>query len=162
MEVATVGRRSGWLALVLGIALALAPLTAASAAKRHNPDTAICKDVRTEQSGTDSVASAIEKAATAGDFAQAKQAMLNAYDADQGEVQKALAAVKSAPANVRAAFKNLLSSVKQIRADIKQASSLQGLITSFTTEGKATQLEHDGTTIDHWYASVCGGSLTTT
>ncbi len=85
--------------------------------------------------------------------------MLNAYNADLGNVQKALAVIRTAPANVQSAFKNLLSFVKQIRTDIQNASSLQGLVASFATLGKNTQLETDGTTIANWYAGVCGGTL---
>jgi hypothetical protein len=153
---------------VLGLALSLAPITAASAAPRHhsgkgsNPDSAMCRDVKAEQSGSSSVGSQIEKALTSGNFAQAKQDVLNAYAADQGDVQKALAVVRTAPANVQAAFKNLLSYVKQIRNDIASASSLQGLITSLGSLGKSTQLENDGTTIDNWYTSVCGSTTVTT
>jgi flagellum-specific peptidoglycan hydrolase FlgJ len=175
MEVATVGQRSKWVGIcagVLGVTLSLAPLTAASAtnhkAKNHststkgsNPNSAMCKDVKTEQSGSNSVSTAMEKAMTSGNFAQAKQAMLNAYNVDEGNVQKALAVIRTAPANVQSAFSNLLSFVKQIRTDIQNASSLQGLVASFATLGKNTQLETDGTTIANWYTSVCGGTLVT-
>ena len=67
--------------------------------------------------------------------------------------------IKTAPPKVQAAFKNLLSYVKQFRSAIQNASSLQGLIASFATLGKNTQLETDGTTIANWYTSVCGGTL---
>jgi hypothetical protein len=165
------GQRSTWLGIIIGIVLCLAPLAPASAAiarshatstKGSNPNSAMCRDVRNEQSGSSSVGASIEKALTSGNFAQAKQAMLNAYNADQGNVQKALSVIRSAPGNVQAAFKNLLSFVKQIRTDIQNATSLQGLIASFSTLGKNTQLENDGVTIANWYASVCGGSLVTT
>ena len=88
----------------------------------------MCKDVKNEQSVSSSVSGSIEKAMTSGNFAQAKQAMLNAYSADVGNVQKALSVIRTAPANVQAAFHNLLSYVKQIRTDIENASSLQGLV----------------------------------
>ncbi len=169
-------QRSKWVGIcagVLGVTLSLAPLTAASAsinkAKSHptstkgsNPNSAMCKDVKNEQSGSSSVGTSIEKAMTSGNFAQAKQAMLNAYNLDEGNVQKALSVIKTAPANVQAAFKNLLTFVKQIRTDIQNASSLPGLVASFATLGKNTQLETDGVTISNWYTSVCGGSLVTT
>jgi len=168
-----VKQRSRWVGIcagVLGLTLALAPLTAASAktknqatsTKGSNPDSAMCKKVKNEQSGSSSVSTAIEKAMTSGNFAQAKQAMLNAYNLDEGNVQKALAVIKTAPSNVQSAFKNLLSFVKQIRTDIQNASSLQGLVASFATLGKNTQLETDSVTIANWYTSVCGGSLVTT
>jgi len=164
-----VKQRSKWVGIcagVLGLTLALAPLTAASAknhkTKGSNPNSAMCKDVKSEQAGSSSVGRAIEKAVTSGNFAQAKQAMLNAYTADAANVQKALGVIKTAPPKVQAAFKNLLSFVKQIRTDIQNASSLQGLVASFATLGKNPQLQTDGVTISNWYTGVCGGSLVTT
>ena len=59
------------------------------------------------------------------------------------------------------AFKDLLSFVKQIRTDIQNASSLQGLVTSFSTLGQNKQLVTDSTTISNWYTGVCGGTLVT-
>lgn len=169
-------KRSRWIGIccgLLGVTLALAPLSAASAkshnSKHHgstvkgsNPSSAMCKDVKSEQTGSSSTGLAIEKAMTSGNFASAKQAMLNAYNADLGNVQKALAVINSAPANVQSAFKNLLTFVKQIRTDIQNASSLQGLVASFATLGKNPALETDGATIANWYAGVCGGTLVTT
>ncbi|MGO9855857.1 MAG: hypothetical protein ACLPYY_12545 [Acidimicrobiales bacterium] len=170
--------RSKWQGLcigVFGVALTLAPLSAAGAHTNHkgrhhssgstkgsNPNAAMCQDVKNEQSGSSSVGLAIEKAIASGNFAAAKQAMLNAYNSDLGNVQKALGVIKSAPGNVQAAFKNLLTFVQQIRNDIQNASSEQGLIASFETLGKNTQLQTDGVTIANWYASVCGGPLVTT
>ena len=122
----------------------------------------MCQDVKNEQSGSSSVGLAIEKAIASGNFAAAKQAMLNAYNSDLGNVQKALGVIKSAPGNVQAAFKNLLTFVQQIRSDIQNASSEQGLIASFETLGKNTQLQTDGVTIANWYTGVCGGTLVTT
>jgi hypothetical protein len=172
---AAVRQRSKWVGIctgVLGVMLALVPLTAASAAnhkskhpttKGSNPNSAMCKDVKTEQTGSSSTGLAIEKAMTSGNFASARQAMLNAYNADLANVNKALAVIKAAPPNVQAAFKALLSYEKQFRNDIQNASSLQGLVASFATLGKNPQLVTDGTTIANWYTSVCGGTpLTTT
>ncbi len=165
-------QRSKWIGIcsgVLGLTLALAPLTAASAkshnSKNHssnvkgsNPGSAMCVDVKNEQSSTSSTGSAIEKAMTSGNFAAAKQAMLSAYDADLANVNKALAVIKTAPANVQSAFKALLTFETQFRNDIQNASSEQALIASFATLGKNTSLVTDGTTIANWYTSVCGGT----
>jgi hypothetical protein len=154
---------------IMGVALTLVPMSAASAHKpRHHqgthtngsaPNSSMCQDVKSEQAGAGSVGVAIEKAIASGNFAAAKAAMLNAYDADLGTVQKALGVIKTAPANVQAAFKNLLTFVQQIRNDIQNASSEQGLITSFSTLGRNPQLQTDGTTIANWYTSVCGGTI---
>ncbi len=166
-------QRSKWVGVcsgALGVMLALTTLTAASASiqkthsstKGSNPNSAMCKDVKSEQTGSSSTGLAIEKAMTSGNFAQAKQAMLKAYNTDLGQVQKALGVIKTAPSNVQSAFKNLLSYVKQFRTDIQNASSLQGLVASFATLGKNPQLETDGATIANWYTSVCGGTTVTT
>ncbi len=157
---------------MMGVALTLAPMSAASAhnkPKHHSgastkgsaPNSAMCQKVKAEQSGSSSVGLAIEKAMTSGNFAAAKQAMLNAYNTDSANVQKALAVIKSAPGNVQSAFKNILTFVQQIKTDIQNASNIQGLITSFQGLGKNQQLVADGTTIANWYTSVCGGTLIT-
>jgi hypothetical protein len=165
-----------WIGLgtgMLGVMLALAPLTAASAAnhnskpdstntKGSNPDSAVCKAVKAEVMSVSTVGTSIEKAVTSGNFAQVKHVMRNSYSADVGNLQKARSAIRTAPPNVQAAFKNLLSSVKQFRTDIQNTSSLQGLVASFATLGKNPQLETDGATIANWYTSVCGGTTVTT
>jgi hypothetical protein len=155
---------------VIGAGLALTPLAAASASSKNHkpsrnhstPTSTVCKDVKAEQSSQSSVGLSIEKAIASGNFATAKQAMLNAYDGDLNNVQKALGVLKQAPANVQAAFKNLLTYVQQIKSDIQNANSEQQLVTSFETLGKDTRLETDGTTIANWVASKCGGSVVTT
>jgi hypothetical protein len=168
--------RSTWLGIcigVLGLAMTLIPVSAASAkshqghhssttVKGSNPNSAMCKDVKAEQTSSTSVGQGFEKDLASGNFAQAKQSLLSAYNGDLSNVQKALAVIKTAPANVQSAFKNLLSFVQQIKNDIQNASNLEGLVTSFSSLGKNTQLVTDGTTIANWYASVCGGPLVTT
>ena len=147
-------QRSKWVGIcsgVLGLTLALAPLTTASAkthkpkhhsTKGSNPKAAMCTDVKNEETGSSSVGSSLEKAIASGNFASAKQAMLNAYNADLANVNKALGVLKTAPPNVQAAFKNLLSFEKTFRNDIQNASSEQALIASFATLGKDTQSRH--------------------
>jgi hypothetical protein len=171
-----VKQRSKWVGGctgVLGVLLALAPLTAASAtshnSKHHststkgsNPNSAVCKAVKTEQSALSSVDISIEKAMTSGNFAQTKRAMINTYNVSAGNEQKALSAIKAAPPNVRAAFKDLLSSAKQIKTDIQNSTGLQGLVASFATLGENPKLEADGATISNWYTSMCGGTPVTT
>jgi hypothetical protein len=153
----------------LGLALAMAPMTAASAKSSHkpkhsaatkgsNPNSAMCKTVKSEQTSSSSVGLAIEKAMTSGNFASAKQAMLAAYNADLADVNKALGVIKSAPPNVQAAFKALLGVETQFKSDIQNATSLQGLATSFESLGTNPKLVTDGTTISNWYTSVCGGT----
>ncbi len=165
---------------VIGVALTLVPMSAASAHSSHkpkhhhssgksngtksnskgsNPSASMCQDIKNEESGNSAVGANVEKAISSGNFATAKQALLNSYNTDLKSVSTALAAIKSAPANVQSAFKNLLSYVQQIKTDIENTSSLQGLITSFESLGQNTQLAADGTTISNWATSVCGSSI---
>ena len=120
--------RRTWLGLcigVIGVALTLAPMSAASAhskqkPKHHttkhsnskkgsNPGSSMCQDIKSEENGNSQVGVDVEKAIESGNFATAKQALLNSYGADVSSVNKALSVIKSAPANVQAAFKNLLT-----------------------------------------------------
>jgi hypothetical protein len=153
----------GVCACVLGVLLALAPLTAASAARTRGsaPRSAMCRTVKSEQSGSATAADGIAKAMTSGNFPAAKKALLKVYNLDYSQVQKALAVIRTAPPKVQAAFKNLLSYVKQFRSAIQNATSLEGLIASFGTLGRNPRLQTDGTTIANWYTSVCGGNLVT-
>jgi len=174
VEVAIVKHSRLWQGIcvgMIGVALTLAPMSAASAShKKHhsshvngsNPTAAMCRTVRSEQTGSSSVGSSLGKAMASGNFAAAKQALLNAFNTDQANVQKALTVIHTAPANVQTAFKNLLSYVQKVKSDIQNASSEQALIASFETLGKNTQLQTDGVTIANWYTSVCGGTLATT
>ena len=151
---------------VVGVALALAPLTAASGEKHrpshNNSSTAtMCADVRKEQQSSSSVGLSIEKAIESGKFAAAKQEMLNAYNTDLTNVQKAYGVMKHAPANVQAAFTDLLGFVQQIKLAIQNANSEQQLVASFENVGKNPMLATDGTTIQNWFASKCGGSVGT-
>jgi hypothetical protein len=154
---------------IMGVALTLVPMSAASASNhkpKHTtgsaPNSTLCKDVKSEQTGSSSVGVAIERAIESGNFATAKQAMLSAYNTDLNSVNKALGVIKTAPANVQAAFKDLLKFVQQIKTDIQNASSEQGLLTSFESLGKNPKLASDGATISNWFISKCGGTPVTT
>jgi hypothetical protein len=157
-------QRSKWVGVgagVLGLTLALAPLTAASAksTKGSAPKSAMCKTVKTEQTGSNASSGALEKAVTSGNFAAAKAAMLKSFNVDYSQVQKALDVIKSAPPKVQTAFKNLLSYVKKFRTAIQNSTSEATLLASFEKLGQDPKLQKDSTTISNWYTSVCGGTL---
>jgi hypothetical protein len=150
----------------MALGLALAPLTAASAKKHqppHNPSTAtVCADVKKEQQSSSSVGLSDEKAIESGNFTAAKQEMLNAYETDLTNVERAYGVVKQAPADVQAAFRDLLGFDQQLKTAIQNANSEQQLVASFENVGKNPTLATDGTTIQNWYASRCGGPVSTT
>jgi hypothetical protein len=159
--------RQGIAVCIIGSALALAPLTAASAKKhspaRHGPSTAtVCTDVRSEQRSSALVGLSVERALDSRNFTAAKQAMLGAYDTDLSNVAKANAVIAQAPANVQAAFRDLLGFVQQIKADIQNAHGEQQLLASFETLSQNPKVATDSTTISNWFSSKCGGSISTT
>jgi hypothetical protein len=157
--------------VAVGLALTLAPMTAASAHKpKHhttttktgsNPNSTMCKDLKAEQTNSSSLGLNIEKAISSGNFASAKAAMLSAFSQDAKYINQALAVIHSAPANVQSAFRDILSFAGQLKTDIANAGSEQQLIASFETLGKNTKLTTDGTTISAWVTSQCGSVLPT-
>jgi hypothetical protein len=157
--------RQGIGVCIIAVGLAFAPLTIASAKKHqpsHNPSTAtVCADVKKEQQSSSSVGLSIERAIETGNFTAGKQEMLDAYKTDLTNVQKADGVMKQAPANVQAAFSDLLGFVHQIKTAIQNANSEQQLVASFENVGKSPTLATDGTTIQNWFASKCGGSVGT-
>jgi hypothetical protein len=144
---------------VVGVVLSLAPLGAASAGAKVNPNSPTCKAIAREQAGATAAGFAIEKALASGNAATAKRQMLKAYDTDLSNVTRALAAIKGAPPNVRAAFKNLRTFVGRIRGDIKGAKSVSQIVSELQMLGRDPQLQADGTTIANWAASVCGTAV---
>jgi hypothetical protein len=169
-----VQHRISWLRPAAGLALllvlALVPATLASAASHASktgktPNTAgsstTCKDVKAAESLSSTASLQIVKAMSSGHFSQTKKAMLNAYSADQANVQKAVDNVKAAPANVQSALKGLLSWVKNVRGDIESSSNMAQLVGSFGSLGRNPKLVQDSTTVSNWYASQCGGGPVT-
>ncbi len=150
-------QRSRWVGIgagVLGLTLALVPLTAASAksTKGSAPHSAMCKTVKSEQSGSTAASSAIEKAMTSGNYAAAKQALLNSFNIDFNQVQKALGVIKSAPPKVQAAFKDLLSYVKQLRTAIQNSTSVTSLLGRLRDPGQEPEVgdrRHDDLQLVH-------------
>jgi hypothetical protein len=162
---------------LIGLALTLAPMSAASAKSSHkpkghhpssshgskgsNPNSTMCQDIKGEENNNSQVGEEVEKAIASGNFSTAQSALLSTYKSDLTQVDKALSTVKSAgaPANVQAAFKNLGSYVNQFETAISSATSFQGMLTNFETLAKNTQIVTDGTTITNWAESVCGSSV---
>jgi hypothetical protein len=173
--------RRAWQGLgigIIGLALALAPMSLASAhstkkPKHHtttaskgsggsSPGSSICVDIKSEENSSSSTGTNIAKAIEGGNFASAKQALLASFNTENSDVQKALSALSSAPSNVQTAFKGILAYVGQLKSAIENATSLQGLTTAFEGLGHSTQLESDSTTIDNWARGLCGSSVVPT
>ena len=142
----------------LGVLLALAPLTAASAksTKGSAPHSAMCKTVKSEQSGSSAATGAIEKAMAGRELRRRQAGAPQGLQHGSGPGAEGAGGLKSAPPNVQAAFKDLLSYVKQFRTAIQNANSLTGLISAFGSLGKNPKLQTDSTTIANWYAASAG------
>jgi hypothetical protein len=173
---------------VLGLALACAPMAAASAtthktthhpkpkSKHHAPKTvakskgalspgsSLCLQVESADSSSADVGSAVEKAMeqaiTSGNFAAAKQAMIAALAPSLKEEGAAESALKSAPANVQAAMKGLFGFVTSYETAIQNASSFTGLATSMETLVQSSPVEADALTVANYVTAQCGPTTT--
>jgi hypothetical protein len=173
----------GFSVAILGVALACAPMTIASAhkAKHHktkhhttakattkgaNPGSSLCLAIANAESSSGNVGTAIEKAieqgATSGNFAEAKTAMIAAINDSLKEEGPAEAALRSAPANVQAAMKGLFSFVNSYKTAIANASSFTQLETSIVSIAESSQVKTDSVTLANYVTSQCGSTTTTT
>ena len=158
-------QRSRWMGIgagVLGLTLTLVPLTAASAksTKGSAPNSAMCKTVKSEQTGSTAASSAIEKAMTSGNYAAAKQALLNSFNVDFNQVQKALSVIQDGTAQGADGLQGP-ALVRQATADgdseLHQRDEPCGI---FRDPGQEPEVGDRRMTISNWYTSVCGGTLT--
>jgi hypothetical protein len=173
---------------LLGLALTLAPLSAASASskpnshhtttthhstktkkkgsstpkKGSNPGSALCKDLKSVESSNSKLGSTISGAIEAGNYAAAKQAMLSTLNVAAKQAGPALSKLSSAPTNVRNAMKTLISFYNTFKTAIENSTSLSVLENSLVQLSKNPQLAADGTTVSNYVTSQCGSLLPTT
>jgi hypothetical protein len=169
---------------VVGLAVACAPMTAASAHKakhpkpKHHtsktiakkkggsdPTNSICIAVNSAQSSSSNLGVAMEKIFTsgaAGDFPTAKQEMISAMNTALKEEGPAESALRSAPANVQAAMKGLFTFESSLKTAITNASSITQLASSLESLGQNPQLKTDSLTVANYVTSLCGAATTTT
>ncbi len=161
------GRRLATVAI--GLAVTLAPLSAASAktkakhsTKGANPNSALCKDLRREQSSSNSIGTSIASAIESGNFSTAKKDMLNSINAGVKAASPALSVLRSAPGKVQSAMKGLIQFDGTLKKDIQNATSLTGLESSFTSLGNNAKLRSEATTVTNYITAQCGSLLATT
>jgi hypothetical protein len=170
---------------IVGLALALAPLSAPSASshksKHHkshhtshhtttttatkkgsNPGSALCKDLRAEQAQSAKLGSTIASALESGNYATAKQEMVSSINAGLKEAEPALAALKSAPGAVQSAMKGLIQFDGKFKDDIESSTSLTTLESSFATLGQSATLRTESTTVTNYITAQCGAITPTT
>jgi hypothetical protein len=161
---------------IVGLALALAPLSAASAsghkAKHHkkthtttttapkkkgsNPNSALCKDLKAEQAQSAKLGSSIASALESGNYASAKQEMVNSINAGLKEAAPALSVLKSAPGSVQTAMKGLIKFDNQFKSAIEGSTSLTTLESSFAQLGQNPSLRTYSTTVTNYITAQCG------
>src|SRR5580658_972688 len=153
---------------IIGLALALAPLTAAGAkskpkhhstkhttttvksskgTKGSNPNSALCKDLKAEQSQSEKLGSTIEAAIESGNYNTAKTEMVNSINAGLKDASPALKLLDSAPSAVQSAMKGLISFDGQFKTAIENSTSLTGLESSFASLGENPKLKTESTTV---------------
>jgi len=170
----------GFSVAVLGIGLACAPMTLASAKnqpKKHHKapkhqtskpaftsGSATCKNYINTEGGSSGLASALEKAMTnAGSgYAGVKQAFLNYFTAIQKYEAPFENELNSAPANVQAAGKGIFAFFNTVKTDVANSTSLAQLGTSMESLGTNSALKSDAQTLATYFGSICGAVTTTT
>jgi hypothetical protein len=166
---------------IVGLALALAPLSAASASghktKHHkkthhpttttapkkkgsNPNSALCKDLKAEQAQSAKLGSSIASALESGNYASAKQEMVTSINAGLKQAAPALTVLKSAPGSVQTAMKGLIKFDNQFKSAIESSTSLTTLESSFAQLGQNPSLRTYSTTVTNYITAQCG-SITT-
>jgi hypothetical protein len=163
------GRRVATLAI--GVAAALAPISAAlattnakhsSSTKGANPNSALCKDLRAEQSSSTSIGNSIASSIESGNFSKAKKDIVSSINAGLRAAAPALSALRSAPGKVQNAMKGLIQFDGTLKKDVQHATGVSGLESTFTTLGNNAKLRSEATTVTNYITSQCGSLLATT
>jgi hypothetical protein len=179
--------------MVVGLALAIAPLTAAGASskgskhnthhsskkkntkkkkktttttsansKGSNPGSTLCKDLKAEENQSNSLGGTIASALESGNFATAKQEMINAINQGLKEASPALSVLQGAPSSVQNAMKTLISFDGQFKSIIENSTSLTNMESSFETLATNPNIAAAGTTVSAYVTAQCGSLVTTT
>jgi len=157
--------------LVLGIALALVPVSVASASTKHKthkthkttqttkaglvPGGSVCTFLD-NQGGSAKISSAIESAVQSGNFASAQQTLLKLFSEIAKDAAAAEAALRSAPGNVQAAFKTMIGYDAQFKTAIASATSFAGLGMALASLGNNPTLKSASTTVGQYATAKCG------
>jgi hypothetical protein len=159
--------------LVLGIAVALAPVSVASASHSHHstkhkthkttqttkaglvPGGSVCTFLD-NQGGSAKISSAIGSAVQSGNFASAQQTLLKLFSEIAKDAPAAEAALRSAPGNVQAAFKAMISYDAQFKTAIASATSFAGLGMALASLGNNPTLKSASTTVGQYATAKCG------
>jgi hypothetical protein len=174
---------------VLGLALACAPMAAASAkskpkhhAKKHhatttttkpkttakgglNPGSKLCVTLANAESSSSNLGSAMEKSIeegmSSGNYASVKAAMLAQINASVKDEGAAESALSGAPANVQAAMKGLFTFVDSYETAISNSTSITQLATSMESLAGTSQVQADALTLANYVTAQCGTTTTT-
>jgi hypothetical protein len=164
---------SGIGVLVLGLALATAPVLASPAGaktKHHKtskpPSTKVslgaCSAYTKQETQSSKLASSLEQAFASGNFATIKAAMLAEFSDLNTDVSKANAVLGSAPANVKAAFATIIQAVQQLKTSIQNSTSLTQLEGSFQSLGTNAKFTAAGQVLASYFGTKCGVVTPTT
>jgi len=173
-------------ALALGLMVALAPVTVASAGTHHGVATdagkhkkakhkptktgtqqaattsaPLCTFLNGESSNSAKLGATIEQAVESGNFAAAKATLLGIFNDAVGEGAKEKAAIAKTPANVQAALNTLIASDSKFQAAVSSATSFQGLEQSLVTLGQTPGLSSAAETVATYADSSCTATSTT-
>jgi len=151
-------------ALGLGIVMALAPLTAASAKTKPtgvNRGSSFCKLLISEDSAGQRYSTKIESAFASGNLAKAKAAVLSEFNFGTQYISQALAAGKI-PAPIQSALRYFLTVYQQRKTAVGKATSLTALEAALTALTRLPKFTSESQTISSYVATQCGSITATT
>lgn len=151
-------------ALGLGVVMALAPLTAASAKAKStgvNRGSSFCQLLIKEDSAGQRYATKIESAFASGKLATAKAAVLSEFSFGTQYISQALGAGK-VPGPIQSALRYFLALYQQEKTAIGKATSLTALEAALTSLAKAPKFTSESKTISSYVGTQCGSITTTT
>jgi hypothetical protein len=150
-------------ALLLGAAVVLTPLNAASAKTKSptgiNAGSAFCKLLRSQEGVGQRYANKIETAFSSGSLTKAKTAVDAEFNFGAQYVGKALAAGK-VPGPIESALKYFLKLYQQEKSSIQHATNLTALESSLSSLSRSPKFTAENQTITAYVSTQCG-SLTT-
>jgi hypothetical protein len=142
-------------AVVVGIAMALAPVIASPAgASKLKPSS--CISLGTKQAQSSQLATSLGQAFASGNFATIKADELAAFSKLGSTLNAEKSILGSAPANVRAALATIAKAFGQLKTQIQASTNLAQLEAAFTSLGTSKSLTAASKVLANYYRSSCG------
>jgi hypothetical protein len=142
--------------VVVGIAMALAPVIASPAGAASKLKPGSCTSLGTKQAQSSRLATSLGQAFASGNFAVIKADELSAFSKLGSTLTAEKSLLGSAPANVKAALATIGKAFSQLKTQIAASTNLAQLEAAFTSLGTNPKLTSASKVLANYYRSSCG------